>query len=142
MPRPTRLALAAAAALLSLLGVAPALAQARPTIVVMGEDSDEDSVPRGNRIFQRVIAELGETMNVRGYNVYDETAVAMGLTQPGRVRRRDAELIDVARAIHVHPQTVRYRLNQLRELFDLDDPEERFELLLVTRARSRPRRST
>ena len=37
---------------------------------------------------------------------------------------------EVARAIHVHPQTVRYRLNQLRELFDLDDPEARFELLL------------
>ena len=41
----------------------------------------------------------------------------------------------VARAIHVHPQTVRYRLGRLRELFDLDDPEARFELLLVTRAR-------
>ena len=44
---------------------------------------------------------------------------------------------EVARAIHVHPQTVRYRLNQLRELFgdDLDDPDARFELLVVTRAR-------
>ena len=43
----------------------------------------------------------------------------------------------VARAIHVHPQTVRYRLNHLCELFgeDLDDPEARFELLVVTRAR-------
>jgi hypothetical protein len=45
---------------------------------------------------------------------------------------------DVARAIHVHPQTVRYRLNQLRSLFgdDLDDPDARFELMVVTRARS------
>ncbi|MEO8688642.1 MAG: helix-turn-helix domain-containing protein [Solirubrobacteraceae bacterium] len=44
---------------------------------------------------------------------------------------------DVARAIHVHPQTVRYRLNQLRTLFgdDLDDPDARFELMIVTRAR-------
>jgi DNA-binding PucR family transcriptional regulator len=44
---------------------------------------------------------------------------------------------DVARAIHVHPQTVRYRLNQLRALFgdDLDDPDARFELMVVTRAR-------
>jgi DNA-binding PucR family transcriptional regulator len=44
---------------------------------------------------------------------------------------------DVARAIHVHPQTVRYRLNRLRELFgdDLDDPDVRFDLSLVTRAR-------
>jgi hypothetical protein len=45
---------------------------------------------------------------------------------------------DVARAIHVHPQTVRYRLNQLRDRFgdDLDDPDARFELMVVTRARS------
>ena len=45
---------------------------------------------------------------------------------------------DVARALHVHPQTVRYRLNQLRDLFgdDLDDPDARFELMVVTRART------
>jgi PucR C-terminal helix-turn-helix domain len=45
---------------------------------------------------------------------------------------------DVARAIHVHPQTVRYRLNQLRNLFgdELDDPDARFELMVVTRART------
>ena len=45
---------------------------------------------------------------------------------------------EVARAIHVHPQTVRYRLNQLRNLFgdDLDDPAARFELMVVTRART------
>ena len=44
---------------------------------------------------------------------------------------------EVARALHVHPQTVRYRLNQLRNLFgdDLDDPDARFELMVVTRAR-------
>jgi hypothetical protein len=45
---------------------------------------------------------------------------------------------EVARAIQVHPQTVRYRLNQLRNLFgdDLDDPDARFELMVVTRART------
>jgi hypothetical protein len=45
---------------------------------------------------------------------------------------------EVARALHVHPQTVRYRLNQLRSLFgeDLDDPDARFELMVVTRART------
>ena len=92
---------------LGLLGLAaPALAQAKPNVVVMGEDADEDSVPRGNRIFQRVIAELAETMNLRGYNVYDETAVAMGFTQPNRVRRRDAELIEVARAVQNPPLDV------------------------------------
>ncbi|KMO28944.1 hypothetical protein [Methylobacterium aquaticum] len=99
----------AALAALSLglaLAAGPALAQPKPTVVVMGEDADEDSVPRGNRIFQRVIAELSETMNLRGYNVYDETAVAMGFTQANRVRRRDAELIEVARAVSNPPLDV------------------------------------
>jgi DNA-binding PucR family transcriptional regulator len=43
----------------------------------------------------------------------------------------------VARALHVHPQTVRYRLARLRELFGprLDDPDARFELELALRAR-------
>lgn len=86
--------------------VAPAQAQGRPNLVVMGEDADEDAVPRGNRIFQRVIAELSETMTLRGYNVYDETAVAMGFTQANRVRRRDAELIEVARAVQNPPLDV------------------------------------
>ncbi|HEX2233074.1 MAG TPA: helix-turn-helix domain-containing protein, partial [Thermoleophilaceae bacterium] len=45
---------------------------------------------------------------------------------------------EVARALHVHPQTVRYRLGRLRELFGdrLDDPEGRFELELALRART------
>jgi lambda repressor-like predicted transcriptional regulator len=43
----------------------------------------------------------------------------------------------VAKALHVHPQTVRYRLAKLRELFGarLDDPDGRFELELALRAR-------
>jgi hypothetical protein len=43
----------------------------------------------------------------------------------------------VAEALQVHPQTVRYRLGQLRELFGdrLDDPDARFELALAVRVR-------
>lgn len=106
--RAAALALAASAGLTLFAGLAtPARAQTtKPNLVVMGEDADEDSVPRGNRIFQRVITELSETMNLRGYNVYDETAVAMGITQPNRVRRRDAELIDVARSVQNPPLDV------------------------------------
>jgi hypothetical protein len=42
----------------------------------------------------------------------------------------------VAEALHVHPQTVRYRLGRLRELYGdrLEDPDERFELELALRA--------
>lgn len=41
----------------------------------------------------------------------------------------------VAARLHVHPQTVRYRLAQLRELFGdrLDEPQARFELELALR---------
>jgi hypothetical protein len=41
----------------------------------------------------------------------------------------------MAESLHVHPQTVRYRLKRLRELFGdaLDDPDARFELEAATR---------
>ena len=53
------------------------------------------------------------------------------LDDPGHVQRVAAEL-------HVHPQTVRYRVAQLRELFGdrLEDPDARFELALALRAGS------
>jgi hypothetical protein len=42
-----------------------------------------------------------------------------------------------ARLLHVHPQTIRYRLRQVSELFGdaLGDPDTRFRLLLALRAR-------
>jgi PucR C-terminal helix-turn-helix domain len=42
---------------------------------------------------------------------------------------------DVAGALHIHPQTVRYRVAQLRDLFGeaLDDPSARFGLSLAVR---------
>ena len=44
----------------------------------------------------------------------------------------------VAAALHVHPQTVGYRLGRLREMFGaaLDDPQGRFELELALRGRA------
>ncbi len=46
----------------------------------------------------------------------------------------------IARELSVHPQTVRYRLGRLRDIFGgaLDDPDTRFELELALRARSLP----
>ena len=45
---------------------------------------------------------------------------------------------EMAGQLHVHPQTVRYRLGRLRECFgsELDDPRVRFELGLVLHART------
>jgi DNA-binding PucR family transcriptional regulator len=68
-----------------------------------------------------------------------------GLT-PGARERLSATLLAwlehqgrteaVARALHVHPQTVRYRMARLRELMGdaLELPERRFELELALRA--------
>ena len=57
------------------------------------------------------------------------TTLAAWLAEQGRLQA-------VAERLHVHPQTVRYRLGRLRELFGdaLDDPQGRFELELALRA--------
>ena len=51
--------------------------------------------------------------------------------------RRQGNVVEVAGELHVHPQTVRYRLARLREHFGaiLDEPDDRFELELALRAR-------
>jgi hypothetical protein len=51
--------------------------------------------------------------------------------------RHQGNVPATADALHVHRQTVRYRLTRLRELFGdaLEDPEARFELELALRAR-------
>ena len=67
------------------------------------------------------------------------------LTPAGRTRMEETALAYVqhggnaaamARDLHLHPQTVRYRLTRLRELLGdrLDDPDARFELELALRA--------
>ena len=52
----------------------------------------------------------------------------MWLAEQGRLGR-------VAERLGVHPQTARYRLGRLRDLFgsDLDDPDARFWLQLALR---------
>lgn len=60
-----------------------------------------------------------------------EPTLRAWLDRPGQVQA-------VAHALGVHPQTVRYRMKRLRELFGpaLEDPDARFELSLALRARS------
>jgi DNA-binding PucR family transcriptional regulator len=69
------------------------------------------------------------------------------LTPAARARMEETALAFVqhggnaaamARALHLHPQTIRYRLNRLRELFgdELSDPDARFELELALRSRA------
>lgn len=57
------------------------------------------------------------------------------LDHPGQISR-------IAETLHVHPQTVRYRVGQLRELFGerLENPDARFELQLAVRSLSQGER--
>lgn len=67
-----------------------------------------------------------------------------GLTERARERMRETALayvrhhgnaVAMAAELHVHPQTARYRIARLRELFgdELDDPDARFELEIALR---------
>jgi DNA-binding PucR family transcriptional regulator len=84
------------------------------------------------RLAERRLAPL-EELTPAGRGRMEETALAF--VQHG------GNAAAMARALHLHPQTIRYRLNRLRELFgeDLSDPDARFELELALRSRSTAR---
>ena len=84
--------------LAALLLLPPSLAAAAgPNLLVMGEDADPDSIPRGNSVFQRVRDSIASELHEAGYDVYDETAVTLGEVAAGRIGRDDADLIEAAR---------------------------------------------
>lgn len=72
------------------------------------------------------LAELGEGPRARAV----ETLRAW-VDHPGQIQR-------IGQVLEVHPQTVRYRLRALRELFGerLDDPQARFRLSIALRVRA------
>jgi hypothetical protein len=75
----------------------------------------------------RVLAPLAELRPKAAARLRE--TLAAWLDHPGQVQA-------VAERLHVHPQTVRYRVAQLRELFGerLDDPDARFEMALALRS--------
>jgi PucR C-terminal helix-turn-helix domain len=80
----------------------------------------------GRRLAARVLAPL-EELTPAGRARMEETALAY--VQHG------GNAVAMARALHLHPQTIRYRLGRLRDLLGgaLDDPDSRFELELALR---------
>ncbi|MBH90452.1 MAG: hypothetical protein CMF71_09545 [Magnetovibrio sp.] len=74
-----------------------------PTILIMAEDGDRESLPRNSRISTRILNELVTQLNYNGYDVYDETAITLRTHSKGRIRRTDAELIDIAKSIKSPP---------------------------------------
>jgi hypothetical protein len=78
--------------------ISPASAQGRLNILVMGEDDNIDTIPRGNPVFNRVLASLMNELHVGGFDVWEEVAVTGHLAQ-GRSRRPLEEILAVAKMI-------------------------------------------
>jgi PucR C-terminal helix-turn-helix domain len=94
-----------------------------PELVVHADDAAADALAA------RVLAPLEGLPPARA-RLLRETLAAW-LDHPGRPR-------EIARVLHLHHQTVRYRLARLREHFGddaLDDPDARFALALALRRR-------
>lgn len=86
------------AALVMAAGLAqPVQAGDLPRLLIMGEDADRDSIPRGSRVFKRVLNQFSNALVDEGFDVLDERA---RLDDTGNRRRRPMEeLVDNARDI-------------------------------------------
>ncbi len=82
-----------------------------------------------SRIAERRLAPL-EGLTAKAHERMTETALAHV--------RHHGNAVAMASELHIHPQTARYRIARLKELFgdQLDDPDTRFELEIALRARS------
>jgi hypothetical protein len=67
-------------------------------LLIMIEDADKDSIPRDSRINKRVHGSISQQLNHIA-DLYDETSITLDTFKQGRVRRTDAELLDIARSI-------------------------------------------
>ncbi|EPJ39266.1 hypothetical protein STAFG_3676 [Streptomyces afghaniensis 772] len=93
------------------------------TLLLYGDE------PLLERLEARVLAPL-DTVSAGQRDRLAETLLAWLLS--------GSNVPDVATRLHIHPQTVRYRLRQLEKLFSdaLHDPETRLDLILALRAES------
>ena len=78
-------------------------AAGEPNILIMGETVDEESIPRYNRIYERVQNALTNQIIQSGFTVVDETAATLNTSSQDRTKRADPELIDIARSIQRPP---------------------------------------
>ena len=69
----------------------------KPNLLIVGEDYDEETIPRDSRIFKRVLDAISNEIHDQGFDVFDETAITLGNYVQGRIRRNDAEIIDIAK---------------------------------------------
>jgi hypothetical protein len=68
-----------------------------PNVMIVGEDADKDTIPRGNRNFNRIQRAIAEQLVSRGFHVFDETAITKDVLPQGGVRRELPELLEIAK---------------------------------------------
>ncbi|HUO74153.1 MAG TPA: helix-turn-helix domain-containing protein [Solirubrobacteraceae bacterium] len=109
------------------------LAGGRPSLVAARERAGELLLRSDPRLAAEIAADRLAPLDQLAAGSRTRMAATLGawLAEQGR-------LTPVAERLGVHPQTARYRLARLRELFGpaLDDPDERFWLELALRVRS------
>ena len=74
-----------------------------PTVLIMGEDWDDDTIPRKSQVFERVIDAVANQLQQDDFKVINETMATQGAHAQGRVRRTDAELFKIANAVQTPP---------------------------------------
>jgi hypothetical protein len=81
----------------------PILAADQPNLLIMAEDAVPDAIARDSQVFTRVMGAISNELQDEGFRVFDETAITLENFAQGRVRRSDAELIDIAGSIRQPP---------------------------------------
>ncbi len=128
LPRDVRQSLAAAEAL-ALIESAADRQRSEPSLV---DDHLLDLVLRADQaLLERLSKQLLAPLEAVPESARERLAVTL-LAWLAHAGARNA----VAQALHVHPQTVRYRMTQVRDVFGsaLEDPERRTALTVVLRA--------
>lgn len=67
------------------------------TVLVLGEDGHEALVPRTDPAFRRVVSELQDALDRRGFRVVDEEAIAAGLGWAARPYRDKVDVLEAAK---------------------------------------------
>jgi len=104
---PFALALAVGLSLVHTFATQSATAQEsvnRPNLMVAVQDDDPDTTPaRRQRIMSRIVGGMSEYLHVKGYNVYDQTAITQDFVLPTDHRKARAALVDIARTVKTPP---------------------------------------
>lgn len=75
------------------------MAGEQPNILIMTDDSDQDSIERGNPVYVNVLDEMEEQFRDMGFRVYNEIAITRGTMNQERTSRTQAELLDIAQGV-------------------------------------------